>query len=682
MVERSYRPTGHTLKISDRVVIVRLSLLVIGFAAAEGAFAQNTADIASDPNITFESDIRPLLDRYCVRCHGEKDEIQGEINLRLVKTEGEIDAAFGLWQSALELIEDGIMPPADEPQPTAIERDRIRRWYQSRFIDDIAPHPGFFRPRRLSAHEYRNTLESVLGLELDVLIREAEQTVTEKSLVMKLLPTDPPGPSGFKNDTSANPLTSTTWEQYTYLVDNGLQRLFAAPHRETLESYLGPLDGELTRDQAEQLIRLIAFRARRRSVSDQQLQASLRKIKNAATDDLMPVLQSELKAVLMSPTFLYRGLLMNVPRDRISPVDDFELAERLSYFLWADMPDAELLGLAEKQELQKPDTLHQQVDRMLESPKARSLAIHLGVEWLTLDEIEHVSNNPPVADALRIQPIDFLHYLFTTNRPIVELIDSDVAFINAHTAKYYPLDRSQLPKYKRPTGIEVERLPNTKIVLRKTPERGGLLTMPGILAMNKGPIMRGTWVLERILGQDLPEPPADVGQIPANRRGENLTFRQRFEMHRKNPNCAACHDKIDPLGFALQQYDAGGGFRRSPKNASKKQKLRASQADQQPPNDGEFDTSGRLPNGETFQNFAELQAILVTSEKQRILRNVVQRFLCYALCRKLEPADRITVDAIVQKVSQGDGTFGTLIHAIVESLPFRQTIWQSIEERP
>ncbi|MDG2222857.1 MAG: DUF1592 domain-containing protein [Rubripirellula sp.] len=672
------------MKISDRFVIALILLLMVGIDTANVASAQTipSKNVASPQNIAFESDIRPLLDRYCVRCHGAEDEIQGDIDFRFIKTKQQIEAAFELWESALGLIEDGIMPPADEPQPTANERAQIRRWYQTRFITDVAPHPGFFRPRRLSAHEYRNTLQSVLGLELDVLIREAEQTVTEKSLVMKLLPTDPPGPSGFKNDTSANPLTSSTWEQYTYLVDNGLQRLFAAPHRETLESYVGPLVENLSQDQAHQLIRLFALRARRRSVSDEQLQSSLRKLRDAAPNDLIAVLQSELKAVLMSPTFLYRGLLMKAPRDRITPVDDFELAERLSYFLWADMPDAELLRLAEEQKLQEATTLHQQVDRLLESPKARSLAIHFGVEWLTLDEIQHVSNNPPVADALRNQPIDFLHYLFTNNRPIMELIDSDVAFINAHTAKYYPSDRSQLPKYKRPTGIEVERLPNTKIALRQTPERGGLLTMPGILAMNKGPVMRGTWILERIIGQNLPEPPADVGQTPANRRGENLTFRQRFELHRQNPSCAACHDKIDPLGFALQQYDAGGGFRRSPKYASMKQKTRSRNRNQQSLEPDDLDTSGRLPSGETFQNFVELKTLLVTTEKQRILRNVVQRFLCYALCRKLEPADRITVDAIIRKVSQGDATFGTLIHAVVDSLPFQQTVWKSIEDRP
>ena len=140
----------------------------------------------------------------------------------------------------------------------------------------------------------------------------------------------------------------------------------------------------------------------------------------------------------MSPPFIYRGLLMKVPRDSQQPVDDYELAERLSYFLWGDMPDDELMQFAEQGRLKDEAIYRAQIDRLLASPKARNLAENMGVQWFSLGEIENVSNNPPVADALRTQPIDFLNYLFTEGRPLVELIDSDTTFINPHTAKYYP----------------------------------------------------------------------------------------------------------------------------------------------------------------------------------------------------------------------------------------------------
>ena len=210
----------------------------------------------------------------------------------------------------------------------------------------------------------------------------------------------------------------------------------------------------------------------------------------------------------------------------------------------------------------------------------------------SLNEIDHVSDNPPVRDALKSQPIDYLHYLFTRDRPLTELIDSTTTFINPHTAKYYPVDRKQMVAYKRVKGIEIEKVPNQQIKLKETANhRGGLLTMPGVLAMNRGPILRGTWILERILGDHLPDPPANVGQVPPNKRDEDLTFRQRFEIHRNNPACASCHDKIDPLGFGLQHYAVDGRFLPLG-NTANKRKQKA------PPVDPDrLDSSGRLPSG-------------------------------------------------------------------------------------
>src|SRR6056297_1547006 len=136
------------------------------------------------------------------------------------------------------------MHPADQPRLNEAEKERLRAWYQQRFVRSVEAHPGFFRPRRLSAHEYRNTLHSVLRFSLDVAVAKAEQTVTEESLVIKLLPTDPPGPSGFTNDTSGNPLTTVIWNQYSYLADNGLDKLFSLPHRAALESYTGEIEDD------------------------------------------------------------------------------------------------------------------------------------------------------------------------------------------------------------------------------------------------------------------------------------------------------------------------------------------------------------------------------------------------------------------------------------------------------
>ena len=307
---------------------------------------------------------------------------------------------------------------------------------------------------------------------------------------------------------------------------------------------------------------------------------------------------------------------------------------------------------------------------MLASPKSRRLAEVFASEWLTLSEINSASNNPPVADALRSQPVDFMHYLFTSDRPILELIDSKTAFLNAHTAKMYGRDAKQLVRYRKQKGIEVESLPNQKIELKESPERGGILTMPGVLAMNRGPILRGTWMLERILGEELPEPPANVGQVPPNRGKEKLTFRQRFQQHRSDATCAVCHDKIDPLGFALQAFDNSGKYIKSASyKPDKKQKKGA-----EPVIANQIDTSGKLPSGETFNGISELKTLLQTSQREAVVGNAVRRTMAYALARKLELFDQPTTRALTKEMIEKNGTWRDLFIAIGQSQAFRETI--------
>ncbi|MGY8654324.1 MAG: DUF1592 domain-containing protein [Verrucomicrobiia bacterium] len=618
---------------------------------------------------SFETDVKPFLATYCLECHGGGKKVKGKVDFTKIKTQADLDAHFETWETAIELMREGEMPPDAAKQPNADDLAKIYGWYQKRFVESVEAHPGTFKPRRLSAHEYRNTLRSVLGFDLEVAIIEAEQTVIEKSLVLKLLPTDPPGKSGFKNDTSGNPLTTVIWDQYSYLADSALEELFSTKRRKELAVLAGPIsDDGFSPANAEKLIRSFVPRALRRTAPEEKFAGMLSKL--SPGKDLVAALKVELKTILMSPGFIYRGLLMNGAPGKIQPVDDFELAERLSYFLWADMPDAELFKLAAAKQLSQPAIFKGQVTRMLDSPRSRNLAEDFAVQWLSLTEIEQFRKRQfPFAEALKNQPIEFMDHLFREDRPLMELIDSKTTFINHHIAKFYPGDRRQMTAYKKPKGIEQQNVPVQRITLEQTEGRGGLLTMPGVVAMNKGPVLRGTWMLERILGEHLPDPPADVGQVPPNRRGEKLTFRQRFEQHRSNPTCAVCHDKIDPLGFALQAYDAEGTFIASADyKPSKKLKKNAKADDPR-----SVDTSGKLPSGETFGNFEELKQILMTTAKERIIRNIVKQTMSYALCRKLEIHDQPTVEKIVKELHETDGTWRDLIQQVVNSLPFRQT---------
>jgi len=641
------------------------------FGAFLGLVCALTSTIANAAS-PYETTVRPFLAEFCIDCHGGK-KVKGKVDFTKIRTQADLDAQFETWEAAIARLREGDMPPDAAKQPPAGELLKIYEWYQARFVETVEAKPAVFQPRRLSAHEYRNTLRSLFGFDLDVAIIEAEQTLVEKSLVMKLLPEDPPGKSGFKNDTSGNPLTTDIWNQYAYLIDTALEELFSPKRRKELETMAGPIgDGGFSRKNAEALIRHFVPRAHRRSVPEALLTAGVSQLGDGK--ELIPSLRAQMKQTLMSPAFIYRGILVDstaAEAGAVVDIDAFELAERLSYFIWADMPDSELMRLAKEGKLSDPAVFKAQVHRLLDSPKSRNLAEDFALQWLALTEIDQFrAKQIPLADALKSQPIDFIHYLFADDRPLMEFIDSEITFINPHTAKFYPKDRSQMPKYQKQKGIEQESVPNHRITLKNTEGRGGLLTMPGVVAMNKGPVLRGTWMLERILGEHLPDPPANVGQVQPNKRGEKLTFRQRFEQHRSNPTCASCHDKIDPLGFALQGYDAQGAYILA--KGYKPTKRGRKKPTPGPVNN--IDTSGRLPSGETFADFEELKQILLTGEKERVIRNIVKRTLSYALARKLEIHDQPVVEEIVTELNQSNGTWRDLILAIASSLPFRKTV--------
>lgn len=636
---------------------------------------RSSAATVADSATGFENAMRPLLKEYCFDCH-QGEDANGDVAFdRFGDTPESVADAFQLWESVAGHLTHRTMPPDDSPQPSEKERQLALEWYEA-FVDSIEARPAVLHPRRLSVIEYRNTLRSLLGFDLVSATIEAEQTDVEKSLVVKLLPTDPPGGSGFTNDTHANALTTLAWDQYTHLVEIALEELFSTSRRNELEHFSGPLngDGEMTFENCAALIRNFHPRAMRRRILDGEVEKIVSRLQGLEGEPLANAIKFELRCILLSPGFLYRGFHVNGQRGTTIDVDACELAERLSYFLWADMPDQELLLLAQNGQLADQDTLLAQVDRMLASPKARSLSKVFASEWFTLSEIDLAEDNVPIREALKSQPVDFMHYLFTQDRPLIELIDSDVSFINSHTGRMYGPDAKQLKRYQRSKGIEIETLPNQQIALNNATERGGLLTMPGILAMNRGPILRGTWILERILGEHLPDPPANVGQVQANAKGEKLTFRQRFEKHRSSEACAVCHDKIDPLGFSLQLFDERGQYRLAKNYRAKGSKNKQSISDP-----AVFDTSGQLPSGEAFADVNELKKILSNQQRKAVIRNMVRRTLAYALCRRLEVFDQPTVDRISDQMMKDSatgqtGTWRDLFHAIVTSIPFRQTI--------
>jgi hypothetical protein len=362
-----------------------------------------------------------------------------------------------------------------------------------------------------------------------------------------------------------------------------------------------------------------------------------------------------LQAVLISPRFLFR--FEEPPqRDGIQPLGQYEMASRLSYFLWSTMPDETLFRLAQDGKLQDPAVLTQQVDRMLDDPRSRAFAGAFIGQWLgtqeiggravpLLTELQHFYT-PEVAADLREQPELFFHYILQANRSLVDLLDAPYTFLTPRLVKYYELEgKVEL----RSSGFERVNWPGDS--------RAGVLGLASVLAMTShykqpSPVLRGAWVLEKLLGTPVPPPPPDVPALPEAKKGETLPMREALAAHRESASCSACHNLMDPIGLGLENFDWMGRWRDQ-------------LADGTP-----VDASGALPTGETFDGPAQLRAVLV-ERKQEFLRQIVSKVLGYAVGRGRQDGDQCTIEETLGKLKANGYGARTLIREVVLSSPFR-----------
>lgn len=421
--------------------------------------------------------------------------------------------------------------------------------------------------------------------------------------------------------------------------------------------------------QTREVIERFVSRAFRRPATATEIEryASLVDKTVAAGEKWEAGLQLAVQAVLVSPKFLFRFELDDRPQaNEPRPLDEFQLASRLSYFLWSSLPDAELTELAAKKQLTAQ--LPAQVRRMLQDPKAHALVDQFAMQWLQLGRLQthapDASLFPTWSEPLRAAMLEetrlFLREIIRENRSLQELIAADFTYLNEPLARHYGIiDTKGTVAGSKPmkTGGQPIRGPNFVRVALSNPNRGGLLTQASVLTVTSNPtrtspVKRGRWVLEQLLGTPPPPPPPNVPELDKN-DGTPLTgsLRQRMEQHRKNPACASCHASMDPLGFAFENYDAIGAFRLK---------------------DGDFpiDPSGELPGGKTFQGPTELKAIL-QAKRDLFARCVTEKMLTYALGRGLEYYDKPTIDRVVATLQSDGDTLATLVTALVTSEPFR-----------
>ncbi|MBI1785249.1 DUF1592 domain-containing protein, partial [Candidatus Sumerlaeota bacterium] len=358
-----------------------------------------------------------------------------------------------------------------------------------------------------------------------------------------------------------------------------------------------------------------------------------------------------LKGALVSPHFLFL-VEPEGEKEGVYPLGPFQLATRLSYFLWSSMPDEELFSLAESGQLSDPDVLRFQLHRMLKDPKARALGENFASQWLGIQDLGGASGPDParfpefddaLASAMREEAVMLFSEIMRDDRSLLDLVNADYSYMNARLARHY--------------GIEGIKGNGMRWVELADANRGGVLGLGAVLTstshpLRTSPVVRGKWVMETLLGEKIPPPLPNAGTLPQDDvQPDGLTLRQRLEAHRANPECASCHQKMDPIGFGLENFDPIGRWR-------------TKQAGQP------LDTRGELPSGEKFSSPAELKGILL-ERKDKVMRHLARKMLGYALGRSLTQYDLCVAEDAGKALAADDYRSSILIEQIVLSFPFQ-----------
>lgn len=600
--------------------------LVTSFTLPFFLHAEEDKELAAQQSAAqkaFKQDVEKFVAKYCAECHGDRPK--AGLNLKVAVRKPGDPAFTRKWMEAMANVQAHDMPPDDADQPSDDERQR--------FLDALAQikylstrDPGPFVIRRLTKVEYGNTLHDLLGVD---------------AAIAKELPDEVPG-EGYLN--SLSPMQT---EQYLGIANAALQKMPA----QVQNRLFGAKEANV-RDVAQKLART-AYR-RPPTEAELDLLAKVFDLGTANKLDRNAALRLMLKAVLVSPQFLFITPSKDAPTgEKIVPLDDYQLASRLSYLLWATMPDEELSKLADEGKLHEPDVLKAQTKRLLADKRSRALFDGFGAQWLgtaelkdkTFDAQKFPQMTPEMRSAMYDEARLFFESIVRENRSVVSFVNSDYTFLNGTLAKIYGLE-------KQITGDAMQK------VKLNDANRGGILGMPGVLATTSfatrtSAVKRGVWVLEQVLGQRVPPAPPNVPALDKQdqKKVANLTLRQRTELHRTNVVCNNCHKILDPIGFGLENFDAVGRWRDKDESG------------------GPIDAVGELPGGKRFSSPKELKALIAARETD-LTRNLTEKLLAYALCRQLDGYDHIIVDQMLQTITKDGHKMQTLISEIVTSYPF------------
>lgn len=402
---------------------------------------------------------------------------------------------------------------------------------------------------------------------------------------------------------------------------------------------------------AERILMQLMRRAYRRPVVPEDLVEPMRFFAEArSTGNFDAGIEAALSSILVSPHFLMRVERDPVPSQHVYKISDLELASRLSYFLWSSLPDDELLELAQAGRLSQPEVLEQQTRRMLADAKSRSLVTNFAAQWLYLRNLESISPDlrlfPDFDDnlrqAFREETELFFESIVREDRNVLDLLQADYTYLNERLAKHYGIPHIYGSRMRR-------------VALDPEHHRGGLLRHGSVLtvtsyATRTSPVIRGHWILKNLVGAPPPPPPPDVPALKDNTVSATLSIRERLAEHRRQPACASCHNVMDPIGFALENYDAVGRWRESEFGQA-------------------VDASGQMLDGQLFVGVQELEKQLL-KRGDLFVTTLAEKLLSFSLGRGLTHLDAPSLRQIVDHAQRNDNRFSSLVVALTQSAPF------------
>jgi hypothetical protein len=664
---------------------------------------------------SFDKVLRPAFTEFCVKCHG-KDKVKGKVNLLEIKSASQFLANPRLLKKVLEAVEAADMPPEDAPQLDGKKRAEFVAALKTMLrATTAAPEPARNQISRLNRFQFNNSVRDLFQLNANV-FNLSEKLLTRHENYLAAAPAKMPervnvACHSLENDGGLKGVQAYPKDlRAQHGFDNQANQLTLSPL--LLEAFLrlsvtildspdfnektvgiwndffrAPATGVKVNDEVRKRLRPFLEKAFRGPVDlqalDRYVAYTMSKI-----DQGTPFTASMKKvasAALCSPRFLYRA--PDVAGDQ------FALASRLSFFLWGSCPDEKLLALAKSGELSKPDVLNKTIQRMIADLKIERFLDSFPAQWLQLENIlvsvpdpgKHryfrLDKDNPASLHMVLEPLLLFDAVFVENRPIVELIAPSFSYRSDFLQTWYTsdltppqVDEGKIAKLPKPQDLQTARQEvqkrfeaelrakaKSRVFQRvplTDPRFGGVITNAAIMTMTSSPkrtlpIARGAWVIEVILNDPPPPPPNDVPPLNEDGGPKNLTIREQFAKHRERADCAGCHARLDPLGFALENFDITGRWRDKYENG------RA------------VDASGTLLKKHEFDGPVRFKAALV-QEKERFAKAFTEHLFRFGLSRELEPADILTIDQIVRETKPDDFRIRSILRQVILSDAFRR----------